>query len=177
MTSKSVVGADKRGGLIRAAPLVALLRYADSQPRPPARFNKKLAAWERTNGVGRLIKKTPADVRPTYSIPEGFTLHHGDFGSGGVIVMVVTMTWHVTSPLYFEVIEAPAPGMVRVLTQWEGVDELRHLAPDMATAQSRSEEHTSELQSLMRISYAVFCLKTKTNTNNKAQTLSTIQTT
>src|SRR3546814_7424651 len=34
---------------------------------------------------------------------------------------------------------------------------------------SRSEEHTSELQSLMRISYAVFCLKKKTNkkhTNN-----------
>src|SRR3546814_9319093 len=38
----------------------------------------------------------------------------------------------------------------------------------------RSEEHTSELQSLMRISYAVFCLKKKTNkkthkqnTNNK----------
>src|SRR3546814_10869399 len=29
-------------------------------------------------------------------------------------------------------------------------------------ADSRSEEHTSELQSLMRISYAVFCLKTKT---------------
>src|SRR3546814_3163004 len=27
---------------------------------------------------------------------------------------------------------------------------------------ARSEEHTSELQSLMRISYAVFCLKTKT---------------
>src|SRR3546814_5017001 len=31
-----------------------------------------------------------------------------------------------------------------------------------ATGQARSEEHTSELQSLMRISYAVFCLK-KTN--------------
>src|SRR3546814_9942780 len=30
---------------------------------------------------------------------------------------------------------------------------------------ARSEEHTSELQSLMRISYAVFCLKKK-NTNN-----------
>src|SRR3546814_2377987 len=29
----------------------------------------------------------------------------------------------------------------------------------------RSEEHTSELQSLMRISYAVFCLKKKTNLN------------
>src|SRR3546814_5160814 len=30
---------------------------------------------------------------------------------------------------------------------------------------SRSEEHTSELQSLMRISYAVFCLKKKNLTN------------
>src|SRR3546814_1714003 len=30
-------------------------------------------------------------------------------------------------------------------------------------ANDRSEEHTSELQSLMRISYAVFCLKKKTN--------------
>src|SRR3546814_3087514 len=29
----------------------------------------------------------------------------------------------------------------------------------------RSEEHTSELQSLMRISYAVFCLKKKNNTH------------
>src|SRR3546814_3715237 len=31
----------------------------------------------------------------------------------------------------------------------------------------RSEEHTSELQSLMRISYAVFCLKKKQLTNNQ----------
>src|SRR3546814_4583501 len=32
----------------------------------------------------------------------------------------------------------------------------------------RSEEHTSELQSLMRISYAVFCLKTKKSATNSA---------
>src|SRR3546814_6821188 len=32
-----------------------------------------------------------------------------------------------------------------------------------ALARSRSEEHTSELQSLMRISYAVFCMTTKTS--------------
>src|SRR3546814_2880611 len=32
-------------------------------------------------------------------------------------------------------------------------------------AEARSEEHTSELQSLMRISYAVFCLQKKKNTN------------
>src|SRR3546814_6077398 len=33
----------------------------------------------------------------------------------------------------------------------------------------RSEEHTSELQSLMRISYAVFCLKKKTNQKYEKQ--------
>src|SRR3546814_8521876 len=33
--------------------------------------------------------------------------------------------------------------------------------------EARSEEHTSELQSLMRISYAVFCLKKKTKTKQK----------
>src|SRR3546814_6682100 len=39
----------------------------------------------------------------------------------------------------------------------------------------RSEEHTSELQSLMRISYAVFCLKKKTRQNiNKISTKHTI---
>src|SRR3546814_8645418 len=35
--------------------------------------------------------------------------------------------------------------------------------PPAAHAAARSEEHTSELQSLMRISYAVFCLKQKKN--------------
>src|SRR3546814_8925436 len=35
-----------------------------------------------------------------------------------------------------------------------------------ALALPRSEEHTSELQSLMRISYAVFCLKKKNNKHN-----------
>src|SRR3546814_3602557 len=36
------------------------------------------------------------------------------------------------------------------------------IAPTSSDDHARSEEHTSELQSLMRISYAVFCLKKKT---------------
>src|SRR3546814_5464455 len=50
------------------------------------------------------------------------------------------------------------------------VEPERGRAVDPALLQSfpifhiRSEEHTSELQSLMRISYAVFCLKKKTTT-------------
>src|SRR3546814_3680230 len=39
--------------------------------------------------------------------------------------------------------------------------EMRIVAAVGAVAIDRSEEHTSELQSLMRISYAVFCLKKK----------------
>src|SRR3546814_2290232 len=35
---------------------------------------------------------------------------------------------------------------------------------------ARSEEHTSELQSLMRISYAVFCLKKKKNSTSNSNT-------
>src|SRR3546814_6122613 len=39
----------------------------------------------------------------------------------------------------------------------------------VAPVVARSEEHTSELQSLMRISYAVLCLKKKTTTMNNIQ--------
>src|SRR3546814_4284397 len=38
---------------------------------------------------------------------------------------------------------------------------------------ARSEEHTSELQSLMRISYAVFCLKKKNNITTNKQSIET----
>src|SRR3546814_4377288 len=41
----------------------------------------------------------------------------------------------------------------------------RQPLPRVFGQEARSEEHTSELQSLMRISYAVFCLKKKTKTH------------
>src|SRR3546814_2323505 len=41
-------------------------------------------------------------------------------------------------------------------------DDHRARRPCARLSRARSEEHTSELQSLMRISYAVFCLQTKT---------------
>src|SRR3546814_5668003 len=48
---------------------------------------------------------------------------------------------------------------------WQNNEHYVNLVPSISTGMSnidgRSEEHTSELQSLMRISYAVFCLKKK----------------
>src|SRR3546814_4397345 len=49
------------------------------------------------------------------------------------------------------------------LLNHETSDHLLSLVEALRT--HRSEEHTSELQSLMRISYAVFCLKKKKNTS------------
>src|SRR3546814_8854683 len=49
----------------------------------------------------------------------------------------------------------PGPGIVYCPTR----DGTERMAEKLAAATGRSEEHTSELQSLMRIPYAVFCLK------------------
>src|SRR3546814_3408035 len=51
----------------------------------------------------------------------------------------------------------PAIRWTEAVARFQKVQKAEH--------QCRSEEHTSELQSLMRISYAVFCLKKKTQTN------------
>src|SRR3546814_6458262 len=54
-----------------------------------------------------------------------------------------------------------------------GLGVAYHAKPKTAAAahaRIRSEEHTSELQSLMRISYAVFCLKKKKTHNKMKQT-------
>src|SRR3546814_3717660 len=45
----------------------------------------------------------------------------------------------------------------------------RETRASSSARRSRSEEHTSELQSLMRISYAVFCLKKKTKHTRQIQ--------
>src|SRR3546814_4375787 len=60
-----------------------------------------------------------------------------------------------------------ASGVVRETCPRPAVDPARAPRPPAAGGRAvppqRSEEHTSELQSLMRISYAVFCLKKKNN--------------
>src|SRR3546814_2895650 len=62
---------------------------------------------------------------------------------------------------YTTLFRSPGPPHVRaVAPAGPGRDHLGVQLP----GRGRSEEHTSELQSLMRISYAVFCLKQKTQT-------------
>src|SRR3546814_6578492 len=62
--------------------------------------------------------------------------------------------------------EEAANRILKQLTDLEGVymEQLHTFSSPERDPVERSEEHTSELQSLMRISYAVFCLKKKRQT-------------
>src|SRR3546814_5034947 len=77
--------------------------------------------------------------------------HVADAGAGAVTVRIQAC---VTSPRLLDV-ERQALGLLQQ-------------APAVRQRGARSEEHTSELQSLMRISYAVFCLKKKNKHNQKS---------
>src|SRR3546814_9981738 len=70
-----------------------------------------------------------------------------------------------------EAAQPPARSRFRSRHPHAGVERAQ-ACPGARIAGERSEEHTSELQSLMRISYAVFCLKKKkigTQTHNTTQ--------
>src|SRR3546814_4421194 len=64
-----------------------------------------------------------------------------------------------------DILKPPIPEVIEPTAEC-ALDELLNLGLRRAFW-VRSEEHTSELQSLMRISYAVFCLKKKNTYNNE----------
>src|SRR3546814_2007879 len=86
--------------------------------------------------------------------------------SGGVAGPVLLMLGLVSTPASSAALLLNLEGLATMAIAWavfkENVDRRLLLG---ALAILRSEEHTSELQSLMRISYAVFCLKKKKQTH------------
>src|SRR3546814_6360314 len=103
--------------------------------------------------LGPLADKAPKYDRPHVSTPKRAPLGEvpakGDVGDNLVAMM-------------------GSPDLASRRWVWEqydhmvGADTVQRPGGDAAVVRVRSEEHTSELQSLMRISYAVFCLKNKT---------------
>src|SRR3546814_1508700 len=79
------------------------------------------------------------------------------------LVRDLPMVERAGMPYFFERLP-PSPTRI-VNSPSDGAGATRSRCPLAPTA--RSEEHTSELQSLMRISYAVFCLKKKTKKNKR----------
>src|SRR3546814_1036729 len=100
----------------------------------------------------RLPRSTRTDPRfpstPLFLSPAGSSIENADVDAGRL--------------------HGDCISMVRWRSSWTGLRRFCTVARSTAPpATTRSEEHTSELQSLMRISYAVFCLKKKKKTQNK----------
>ncbi|MEH6952870.1 hypothetical protein V4R08_16630 (plasmid) [Nitrobacter sp. NHB1] len=123
------------------APLGAIVQFSDGAARPPARFRKKVAAWENHNGRGRLVRKAPAHTVGNHTSPASFGLHLNDYASAGVVVLKVFKTFSVDSALTFAVVERPAPGSVRVLDRPGDKGELIHLARNRADAETWLKSH------------------------------------
>ena len=123
------------------APIGAIIAYSDGTPRPPERHRRKLADWKNRNGTGRLICKRAALERGTHTIPASFTLHEGDYGSNGTIVMRVQKTFDVNSPRDFTVREQPKAGSVLVLSRPGDLGELVHLAANRRAAEDWLTRH------------------------------------
>src|SRR3546814_3919347 len=89
-------------------------------------------------------------------------------GPDGIWAHIVNDFSNITEPAalaaFFQVL------MIDIVLAGDNAIVVGALAAGLPAAQrkKRSEEHTSELQSLMRISYAVFCLKKKKKPNNHA---------
>jgi hypothetical protein len=124
-----------------SALLGSIIRYSDGAPKPAVRFKRKLAAWENNNSGGRLIRKTPSRDLPSCFLPASITLHQGDFGSAGVVVLRVHKTFSVNCALKFIVTEPPMPGSVRVLDREGEAAELLHLAADRTAAEAWLASH------------------------------------
>src|SRR3546814_10469091 len=102
-----------------------------------------------------------------HEYPEQEARDHHPHRAGGKGNLMIADMEHVEHLLHLELVHRVHFALIR------------HAIPRLKSCQSgflgrtfaiRSEEHTSELQSLMRISYAVFCLKKKPNINHKKNT-------
>lgn len=122
-------------------PLGAIVTYSDGSPRPPERHRKKLAAWENRNSGGRLIRKQAEARVGNTVLPASITLHKGDYGSQGTIVLRVHQTFSVNSDLKFAVKQRPAIGSVLVLDRPGEDAELVYLASHRADAEEWLSRH------------------------------------
>src|SRR3546814_10473465 len=111
----------------------------------------------------------PADIAAL--LPAGArVLVTGASGESALIAEAITGAGEDLGPATFTGIFVPGVNRHTYLANAASKVETFFVTPELKTelgllVTHRSEEHTSELQSLMRISYAVFCLKKKTSNN------------
>src|SRR3546814_10288945 len=101
-----------------------------------------------------------------------FSCRHFDVGH--ILILVLAIKNDLATILVSKFDPSPNPRRVRMLLRSIDIHSNRTgiilIQKILYRINIRSEEHTSELQSLMRISYAVFCLTKKKQQNNKSKT-------
>src|SRR3546814_2569944 len=109
-----------------------------------------------------MIRRPPRSTRTDTLFPYT-TLFRSEHFSGSATRIAEDIRRRVWQQLRITVSAGVAPNkfLAKIASEWNKPDGLFVITPAQVD-DFRSEEHTSELQSLMRISYAVFCLKKKT---------------
>lgn len=95
------------------------------------------------------MRKEPPRERPTCSSPACFTLHEGNVGQGGIILVTMMRTFSVGSELGFEIVERPTISMVRLLQSVGDGRELLHMAANRDAAElwlARSQYSNARLE-------------------------------
>ena len=123
------------------APIGSFIAWSDGTPQPPERHRRKLSAWQSNNSSGRLIRKQGKRVTGQFTMPACFTLHEGDHGADGVIVIRVHRTFSINSGLRFVVLERPVIGSVRIFDRPGEDAELVHLADSRQAAEEWLSRH------------------------------------
>src|SRR3546814_5814633 len=115
-----------------------------------------------------MIRRPPRSTRTDTLFP--YTTLFRSFRTGGRVGMILELVAHIAveADIVEEIMALENTVMLHdpvILFRQEGFqDRRRDIGVVEGAERVRSEEHTSELQSLMRISYAVFCLKKKIKT-------------
>src|SRR3546814_4204937 len=131
-----------------------------------------------------MIRRPPRSTRTDPLVPyttlfrSGFVLHSGEYRQDSTLQVDESIALTATVDILRDIAAGEGPRRKLLALGYAGwgpgqldseiqANGWLHVAPDEdlvfddSLDHKRSEEHTSELQSLMRISYAVFCLKQK----------------
>jgi len=105
--------------LFALAPLGARVAFTDGTPRPPERFNKKLATWKGNNAEGFFVGVTPNDGKPWSSDSFVLQTRSGPF-------LIVNQHFDAKTTKTFEV-TPPAPGTILAYGDFGGRIEIKHV--------------------------------------------------
>ncbi|HUZ92203.1 MAG TPA: hypothetical protein VMU78_09925 [Methylocella sp.] len=123
--------------IIAQAPLGAIIKFSNGQPKPSARFTRKLAEWEHNNGIGQLTEKRQKHLVGIYhSIPQ-FTLQMGNYVSNSIELIQFYRVFSENGQFDFRIHAVPDQGSFLILRHNDRIQsvELLHVSASRTDAE------------------------------------------